>query len=162
MAEETTALFEQAVLWAEDGTGCGGAETNDQFGPDYGNLGIQPRLASNDLNGRRFFVDASLAALLELEVFHGVGEIDVATVDARIAERSIEKRAGGPDKRQASQVLLVTGLLTDHNNARGWRALAKNGLSGMTVQITTLAFLGGIAQFHKACGVGDEWPRTRA
>ena len=78
-------------------------------------------------------MDPSLATLLELEMLHGVRHIDIGAVDTGIAEGSVQKDAGGSDEWMASQVLFVTGLLTDHNDARRRRAFAKNGLCGMAI-----------------------------
>ena len=78
-------------------------------------------------------MDPFLATLLELEMLHGVGHIHVGAIDTGIAEGSVEKGAGGSDERMAGQVLFVTGLLADHNDARPKRAFAKNGLCGTAI-----------------------------
>ena len=52
-------------------------------------------------------VDAPLAARLELEVLHSVGDVDRATVDARLLHCAVEELPGRPDERFAYQVFLV-------------------------------------------------------
>ena len=132
-SKKKAALFEEAVLRADHGTCRGCAEANDECGPDYGHFGVEPWLARNDFNSRRFLVDPSLAALLEFEVFHGICDIDVGTVDTGIFEGSLEKRASGTDEWTPGEILFIAGLLTDHNNTRRWRTFAQNGLSGVAV-----------------------------
>jgi hypothetical protein len=63
-------------------------------------------------------MDSPLAALLEFEMLHGVRHIDISAVDTGIAEGSVQEGAGGSDEGMAGQVLIVTGLLADHNDAR--------------------------------------------
>ena len=75
----------------------------------------------------------SLAALLKLEVFHCIRDIDISTVDTGIVEGPLEKRAGGANEWTASHILFIAGLLADHNDARRWRTLAENRLSRVAV-----------------------------
>ena len=103
-SKKTAALFEQAMWRADHGTCCSCAEADDQLGPDYGHFGVEPWPASNDFNSRRFFMDPSLGALLELEVFHSICDIDVS-MPASWRARSKSAPAGPTNGRPARSSL---------------------------------------------------------
>lgn len=49
-----------------------------------------------------------------LEVFGGVGDVDVVAIDARCIEDVIEETPGRSDERPAGAVLGVAGLFADY------------------------------------------------
>src|SRR5690606_26600912 len=73
-------------------------------------------------------VQASLAALDELEVLDRIGLVNLLSVDPGAVEMRVEHPAGGPDERASRQVLLVARLLADDHQFGLSRALAHDRL----------------------------------
>src|SRR4051794_2098345 len=73
----------------------------EHIGADDGELAFPPLPACPDLGAVRLFVDPHLAAPLELEVLHRVGEIHIGARDAGLLERFVEEAAGGSDEGMA-------------------------------------------------------------
>src|ERR1700686_5047179 len=88
--DKFAAMLGDAEIFAEQGLGCCGAQTNNYFGTDGGDFCIEPGTASGDFGGVGFFVDAPFAAGLPLEMFHCVGYVDFFTVDSGFDESVIE------------------------------------------------------------------------
>ena len=59
---------------------------------------------------------AALAALLELEMLHRIGDVDARALDPRFGERPIEEPAGRPDERSAGAVLGIPRLLAHEHH----------------------------------------------
>jgi hypothetical protein len=91
-------------------------------------------------------VDAPLAALLELEVLDGVGDVDLAAIDADRRERLVEFAPGGTDERAPRAILAVAGRLADEHHARVLRALSEDGLRRSAPQVTAVTVIRGAAQ----------------
>jgi hypothetical protein len=113
---------------------------------------------------------SALAALAgELEVLDGVGLIRHLGVDVGIAERTREQSSGRTDERQALDVLLVAGLLTDQHHRRIRMAVTEDSLRGVLVQRTATAaacgslqgiqstILGQVSR-RPGCRFGAHWP----
>src|SRR4051794_21597000 len=83
---------------------CGRAERHDDLGFDQGDFLVQPPSAGLDLASIRFLMDSALAARLEFEMLHRIGDIDVRAVDAGFFERRVEHFAGRADERLAAQI----------------------------------------------------------
>ena len=130
IGEESATLLQKAVVRPDDGASSRGSETDNQPRPDDDEFRIEPRLAGNYLGGRWFLADVSLAALFELEMFHGVGDVDFRAFDFCIREGAVEKRARGADEGTSSQILPIARLLSDHHNLRGSRTFSENRLRG--------------------------------
>jgi len=62
-------------------------------------------------------VDAPSAAQLELEMLDGIGDVDLAPIDAQLREGPLEELPGRADERAAAQIFLVAGLLADEHEA---------------------------------------------
>jgi len=77
---------------------------------------VQPPAVVPDVACRRFLVDTALAALLELEVLDGIGDVNAASVDAGVRHCSLQELAGGSHERPALPVLLVARLLADEGD----------------------------------------------
>src|SRR5215216_39757 len=101
-----------------------GAERDDRRRLDDGALLFEPPPASLDLIGIRTLVQAPLAAHLELEVFHGIGDEGVIARNARRRERLIENPTCRSDERLAGAVFLVTRLLAHQYQMRPRATLA--------------------------------------
>ena len=70
-------------------------------------------------------MDAALAARLELEVLHRVGDVCLLSRDAGLIEGDVEDPAGRPDEGFSGNILLVARLLADEHDFRRLRPLAK-------------------------------------
>src|ERR1700722_13197492 len=86
-------------------------ERDDELGLDDRELSRNPPSANLDLSGIRSLVKAALAALLEFEMLHRVGDIDVRPFDSGFGERAVEDPPCRPDERTAIDIFHVTGLL---------------------------------------------------
>jgi hypothetical protein len=87
---------------------------------------VEPPAVVPDLACSRPLVNAALAALLELEVLDGIGEVDALAIDARISHGPIEQPAGRSHERPAQPVLLMPGLLTDESDRSADGAFARH------------------------------------
>jgi hypothetical protein len=65
-----------------EGTQCRAAEGDDRSGSDFGDLEVEPEVASIDLAQARLLVQPALAARLPLEVLDGVGDVHGFAVEA--------------------------------------------------------------------------------
>src|SRR3954469_22141876 len=90
--------------------GC--AERDEDFWPDCGKLGLEPRKAGGDFRRIGLAVDAPGAARHPFEMLHGVAEIDLATLDTGLDETAVEQSARRPDKRMPGLVLDIAGRFT--------------------------------------------------
>ena len=75
-------------------------------------------------------MDPSLAALFELKMFHGVGDVDVRAFDACISEGTVEKCTRRANEGTSSQILSIARLLPDQHHPRGDRTFSENRLRG--------------------------------
>src|SRR5437588_8144569 len=90
--------------WAEQGLGGGRAKANDRTRAHDLDLPVQPGPAGGDLAAAGLLVQPALALLAPTEVLHGVGEVDIARVDAGLLERLREDPAGGTDEGLSGEV----------------------------------------------------------
>jgi len=104
----------------------GGPECDHELGVHEFQLPVQPPAVVPDLACRRLLVDAALSALLELEVLDGIGDVDVASVEAGVRHRPLQELAGGAHERPALPVFLVAGLLADEGDRSADRAFAQD------------------------------------
>jgi hypothetical protein len=77
---------------------------------------VQPPPVVCDLACRRLLVDAALAALLELEVLDGIGDVDAVALDASFRHRPVEELAGGSNEGFPLVVFLVARLLANEGD----------------------------------------------
>src|SRR5438132_907994 len=91
------------------------------------------------MRGAGLLMDAPFPALLEEEVLDGVGYVNRGAINPCFLKSAIGQLAGWPDKRPAHLVLLIARLFAYKHNRCGRPALAKDGLSRIQVQVTTLA-----------------------
>ena len=84
-------------------------------------------------------MDAPLAARLELEVLHRIGDVDRAAVHARLLHRPVHDLSGGADERTANHVFLVARLLAHENDPRTRRPFPEHGLGRSLIKVAALA-----------------------
>src|SRR5262245_36025246 len=141
---------------AEDGLGCGDAQTNDYPWLHHLDFRFQPRPAGGDLRRCGFLVLAALTLRLPLEVLDGVRDVDVLPGNTSFKEGPVENLASRTDKRTTSQVFLISRLLADEYD-RGLRGpFAEDGSCGVFVQITPGTAGGRLPQLRQAQVGGEE------
>jgi hypothetical protein len=84
-------------------------------------------------------VQPPLPALLEFEMLHGVGDEDLAAVEPRLLDGTVEHAPGRADKRLAFEVFLVARLLADQHQPGARGALAGHHLGGIFIERTARA-----------------------
>src|SRR5206468_6923378 len=97
-------------------------------------------------------VDAPLTAFDELEVFHGIGDVDLLPVQAAFVHGFAQQASSGTDKRVPFDVFLVARLLAHHDDLRVAWTFPKNDLRRMLVEVTAAAARGGLAQLTQSAG----------
>jgi hypothetical protein len=133
----------------------GGAEANNDFGLEQGDLGIEPWPARGDFGRVWFFVDAAFSARFPFEVFDGIGDVGFVAIDAGLFECCIQQFAGGADERPPLAIFLIPGLFSDEKDSRLARAVAKDGLRGVFVEVAGLAIFGAIPGIVNGFGDRD-------
>lgn len=73
-------------------------------------------------------MQAALAALLETEMLHRIGDIETLPIDPQLTERLIEQAPGRAHKRPPAQIFFVARLLADHHHRRVVRSFAEHRL----------------------------------
>ena len=119
----------------------GRAEQTEHVRLHHGELTVPPLAARRDLLLVGLLVQPHFAAARrrELEVLHGIGDVDNRAIDARFFERVVEDPPGRADERPAFPVLLIAGLLA-HQHQRGTgRPLAEHRLRRRLPEIAVLA-----------------------
>ncbi len=141
-----------------------GAKHDDDLWRDQREFAFEPRRAGANFADIRLLVQAALAARLEFEVLHRIGDVGAAAVEAGFRQRAIEKLARRPDERAAGEIFLVARLFADEQNRRGARPFAENGLRRRRPERAGAAFervalqlrevVGGFGAFFRSGGVG--------
>lgn len=147
--DEAAAFFGHAPCGSEDRLRRAGSEAYQNRGANHRHFRFEPRLAGSQLSAVRLLVNSPLAAFFEFEMLHGVGDIDGKAIDTGFDQRAIEEAAGGSDKWMALAVFLITGLFTNEHDGSRTLAFAEDSLSGMFVQIASVAGLHGLLQRGK-------------
>jgi len=130
---------------------CGGPKTNDYFRMERGDFGIEPRPASCYFPGAGFFVDAAFSSRFPLEVFYRICDVNFFAVNSCFRKRLVQEVAGGPDKRFAFSIFLITGLFADKNDFRAGQPFTEHGLRGVFPQIAGLTVFCRCLQFFQRC-----------
>src|SRR2546425_3562646 len=152
--DELAALHADAEVAAEQHLGRGRAQQHQQVRLHHGDLGIQPGTTGVDLSGVRLLVQAPLALRLPFEVLHGVRDIDMPAVDARLLERLVEHTSRGADERFSLPVLSIAGLLSDEHDLGVLGAIAEDGLRAGLVKVTGAATGGRLAKCRQGQLIG--------
>ena len=109
----------------------GRAERHDHLRLHDRALLIEPPLAALDLVGVRLLVQPALAARLELEVLHRIGDEGLVARNAGIGERPIEQLPAGPTNGLPARSSLSPGCSPTSIDARMARPLARHRLGGV-------------------------------
>ena len=137
-AQETAALARKDDLTAHQRM-CGErAETDDESWIDQRHFFIEPPAALFYFVWIRAFVEAPFAALLVLKMLNGIGDVDYTTVKPGPFQGAIEDTASRPNEWAAFPVFRIARLFTNHHQPGMCRALAEDGLSGMTIKRAAL------------------------
>jgi hypothetical protein len=94
----------------------GGAEGHDELRAHQLQFLHEPGAVMLHLAGGGLRVDAPVAALLELEVLHRIGEVGLGPLDPSLGERAGQELARGTDEGPALQVLLIARLLAHEDD----------------------------------------------
>src|SRR3982074_3342957 len=81
----------------------------------------------------------ALAARLEFEMLHSIGDEDFAAIEARVRDRPIEEATGGTDERPTAQIFVIARLPANEHDRRRGPSLAPHAPGRMTVEGTTPA-----------------------
>src|SRR5690606_26042566 len=84
-----------------------------------------------------------------LEVFDGIGDVNLFALNAGFLNDLIKDAASWTHKGATGKILVIAGLFADKDHARIGRALAKDGLRGVAMKRAALAGGGLSAQFLK-------------
>lgn len=154
--KELAAIFVDRHFTFKDALRGGRAEAQDQVRANGGGFGREPRAACADFRHIRFPVNAALAARLELEVFHGVGNVSIGEGDSGRFKSPGEDLARGADKGMALPIFLIAGLLADDDDAGAARTLAENGLRRVAVKVARLTEARGFTEDAERTRLGDD------
>src|SRR5262249_35495338 len=105
-----TAHLADGQRFAGEAARSADAEGDKKFGFDDLAFEVEPPFATFDLVLIGTLVQTTLAARLELEVLHRVGDESVIAVDAGLSQRAVKHDACGSHKRMTSKVFFVAGL----------------------------------------------------
>lgn len=137
------------------------AEAEDDAGSNERDLVGEPGETRAHFGPIGRLVNASLRSCFAgpLEVFYGVGDVDVVAVDAGRLERAVEQPASRSDERASGAVLGVSGLFTDDEQRCAGGSFAENGLGAERVQVTAATVFGRGAQLGDGRPLGNEVSR---
>jgi hypothetical protein len=111
--EKVPVLMDHGHLSADERLGSGSAETYDDLRLNRPKLRFKPGSAGHDFGRSGGLMTPMSAFQHESEVLHGIGHIELRTLEASLLQSLIQHLTGRADKRFAGEILLVTGLLTD-------------------------------------------------
>ena len=115
------------------------AKRDDEIRFDPGEFAIQPEAAGPHFAGIRPLVQAALAARLEFEMLHRVGDVSAGPVEAGFFQCFVEYLSRRSNEWLAGEVFLVARLFADEHHRRIARAFAEHGLCCVPEQRTTRA-----------------------
>jgi len=122
------------------------AQRDDRRRPDRGNFALQPVQAGHRFALPRGLVHAPLAAHLELEVLHRVGDVEPVAAPAEFLQGAVEHPARRPDEGPPLEILAIARLLADQHQLRPRRAFPPHRLGGGLTERTFPAAGSGLAQ----------------
>src|ERR1044072_8369446 len=95
-------------------------------------------------------MQSALATLFPTEVFYGIGDIDVASLQPYLLKHFRQHLSRRTDEWFALQVFLVARDFPDKHQPRFRRSLAKHCLSCSFVELTAMAYLRRAFQLRQA------------
>jgi hypothetical protein len=104
----------------------------------------------------RFLVQAPLASVYKLEVFHGIRDVNLFTEYARFGESFVEYTARWSHKRPTLAILHVARLFTDKHYCRILVTFAENRLARVLIQVAPFAATSGRAQARERAPLWQE------
>jgi hypothetical protein len=84
----------------------------------------------------------------ESKVLHGIGHVELRPIESGLYERMVQHLTGWSNKRFASKIFLISGLLTYYHDTRAWRPAPEDGLSRREMQIAARAHRGGLIEIR--------------
>jgi hypothetical protein len=111
VVDERASLLKHAVILADDRSRRSRTQTDDDPRLNDSDLRLDPWMTSHCFDNRRFLMNATFASLLELEMFDGIGDVDIFARDASISQRPIKHFARRTYEQLAHQILAIAGLL---------------------------------------------------
>ncbi len=93
-------------------------ERHDQARVDEFQLLHQPPAVMLQLARRGLLMDAPFPTLLELEMLHGIGDVDLVAIDPGLLHGAVKQLPGKSDEGVALLVILIPGLLADKGDGR--------------------------------------------
>ena len=99
------------------------------------------------------------AAPYKFEMLHRIGHINLTARNLSIRQCLVEQASRRPGKGTALPIFLVSGLLSDKDDAGCSRPLAENGLSGVFVKVTAFTGTSSLAQGFKRAMRGQKISR---
>src|SRR5690606_17293345 len=97
-------------------------------------------------------MNAPLAARLELEMLHRIGDVDLRAINFGLDEDFVEQPAGGTHERLAGGVFLVSRLLADEDHGRAGWSFSENSLGGVLVEVAAAAAFRLLAHLGERSG----------
>src|SRR5262249_24004160 len=159
---ELAAVARDPELVAENHLRGGGTEADEHVRLDQRQLRFEPRAAGAEFRSPRRLVDAALAALLDLEVLDGVGDVELLARQTGFGERLLQHLTRRPDERRTLPVFVVSRLLADEDDAGAGRASAEHGLRRVAIEIAALAMRRCFREFAESRLLRHERRRTLA
>lgn len=126
--DEVSVLSGQTIGAPQQRLSCGRAQTNNHLGFNHIGFGPKPGMACRDFRSLRLFVNPTLAAFLELEVFDGIRDVDLVGIYPCIRQSSSEDLAGRTNKGMTLSVFFIAGLLSDQDQPRRHGSFAEHSL----------------------------------
>jgi len=105
-------LYAHAKILSQKSLRRRGAQTNNDLSTEAVNLGIEPWPACIDFRRPGLVMNATFSAANKFEMFYDIGDIYFAAVKTCFIEGIIEDPPCWSNKRTASEIFFVAGLLT--------------------------------------------------
>src|SRR6185369_1000433 len=135
-----------AELMTQNSLGCRSAQQHQDLRLNYIDLCLKPQPACADLNRVGLLVQASFATRLPLEVFHDVGYIHIAALNAGRCQRFVQYSPCWTNKGASLNIFFIPGLLAHHHHSCCWPALSKNSLRAQLPQTASFTASSSSAQ----------------
>jgi hypothetical protein len=126
----------------EDALRSGASQQHQHTGPHSIELCFQPGPAGTDFPSSRLFVQTPSALGFPFEMFHGIRDISLLSIDSRLRQSAIEQPSGWSYEWPSREVFLITWLLPHKHGPRLGGPLAENRLCRVKMERTGLVTAG--------------------